>query len=119
SSAGSLAGAKPAVERARSLADRLGPAWPNRALAHHRRLRGRLHRCRRRPHRAGDRAPQDHAARHLRGWRLHDVLCRAAADVKDKAAHHGFLNIWTRSLDPEDIDKLVDTYGLLPGEFMS
>ena len=41
------------------------------------------------------------------------------ADIKDKAAHHGFLNIWTRSLDPEDIDKLVDTYGVLPGEFMS
>ena len=41
------------------------------------------------------------------------------ADVKDKAAHHGFLNVWTRSLDPEDIDKLVDTYGVLPGEFMS
>src|SRR6266403_792731 len=41
------------------------------------------------------------------------------ADVKDKAAHHGFLNIWTRSLDPEDIDKLADTYGVLPGEFMS
>jgi len=41
------------------------------------------------------------------------------ADVKDEAAHHGFLNIWTRSLDPEDIDKLVDTYGVLPGEFMS
>src|SRR5277367_6018054 len=41
------------------------------------------------------------------------------ADVKDKAAHHGFLNIWTRSLDPEDIDRLVDTYGVLPGEFMS
>jgi polyhydroxyalkanoate synthase len=34
------------------------------------------------------------------------------ADVKDKAAHHGFLNIWTRSLDPEDIDNLVDTYGV-------
>src|SRR5207253_1242297 len=41
------------------------------------------------------------------------------ADVKDKAAHHGFLNVWTRSLDPEDIDNLVDTYGVLPGEFMS
>ena len=79
SSARSLAGAKPAVEGARSLADRLGPAGPNRALAHHRRLRGRLHRCRRRPHRAGDRARQDHAARHLRGRRLHDVLRRAAS----------------------------------------
>jgi poly[(R)-3-hydroxyalkanoate] polymerase subunit PhaC len=42
------------------------------------------------------------------------------ADVNDTAAHHGFLNIWTRSLDPEDIDKLIDTYGgVLPGEFMS
>ena len=41
------------------------------------------------------------------------------ADTKDTAAHHGFLNIWTRSLDPEDIDRLVDTYGVLPGEFMS
>ena len=40
------------------------------------------------------------------------------ADVKDKA-HHGFLNILTRSLDPADVDKLVDTYGVLPGEFMS
>ena len=29
------------------------------------------------------------------------------------------MNIWTRSLGPEDIDKLVDTYGVLPGEFMS
>jgi polyhydroxyalkanoate synthase subunit PhaC len=41
------------------------------------------------------------------------------ADVKDKAAHHGFINLWTRSLDPADIDKLVETYGVLPGEFMS
>ena len=41
------------------------------------------------------------------------------ADTKGTAAHHGFLNIWARSLDPEDIDKLVDTYGVLPGEFMS
>jgi polyhydroxyalkanoate synthase len=41
------------------------------------------------------------------------------ADTKGTAAHHGFLNIWTRSLDPEDIDKLVDTYGVIPGEFMS
>jgi polyhydroxyalkanoate synthase len=41
------------------------------------------------------------------------------ADVNDKAAHHGFINLWTRSLDPEDIDKLVETYGVLPGEFMS
>ena len=41
------------------------------------------------------------------------------ADVNDGAAHHGFINLWTRSLDPDDIDKLVETYGVLPGEFMS
>jgi len=41
------------------------------------------------------------------------------ADVNDKAAHHGFINLWTRSLDPADIDKLVETYVVLPGEFMS
>jgi polyhydroxyalkanoate synthase subunit PhaC len=41
------------------------------------------------------------------------------ADVNDKAVHHGFINLWTRSLDPADIDKLVETYGVLPGEFMS
>ena len=41
------------------------------------------------------------------------------ADINDKAAHHGFINLWTRSLDPADIDKLVETYGVLPGEFMS
>src|ERR1700747_1077419 len=41
------------------------------------------------------------------------------ADVDDKAAHHGFINLWTRRPDPADIDKLVETYGVLPGEFMS
>jgi polyhydroxyalkanoate synthase len=41
------------------------------------------------------------------------------ADVDDPAVHHGFLNIWTRSLTPEDIDRLVDALGVIPGEFMS
>jgi polyhydroxyalkanoate synthase len=41
------------------------------------------------------------------------------ADSDDPAVHHGFLNIWTRSLAGEDVDSLVDTYGVLPGEFMS
>jgi polyhydroxyalkanoate synthase subunit PhaC len=41
------------------------------------------------------------------------------ADSEDPAAHHGFLNIWTRSLDGADVDNLVDAFGLLPGEFMS
>jgi len=41
------------------------------------------------------------------------------ADSEDPAAHHGFLNIWTRSLDARDVDNLVDAFGVLPGEFMS
>ena len=41
------------------------------------------------------------------------------ADRDDPDTHHGFLNLWTRSLERSDIDKLVDTYGGLPGEFMS
>ena len=41
------------------------------------------------------------------------------ADREDPHTHHGFINVWTRSLDSVDIDKLVDTFGGLPGEFMS
>lgn len=41
------------------------------------------------------------------------------ADVDDPAAHHGFLNVWTRSLAAEDIDQMVDALGVIPGEFMS
>jgi len=41
------------------------------------------------------------------------------ADRDDPDTHHGFLNVWTRSLDGADIDRLVDVYGGLPGEFMS
>ena len=41
------------------------------------------------------------------------------ADIDDPAQHHGFLNIWTRSLAPEDVDRMVDALGVIPGEFMS
>jgi len=41
------------------------------------------------------------------------------ADSDDPAAHHGFLNVWTRSLDGADVDDLVEAFGVLPGEFMS
>jgi polyhydroxyalkanoate synthase len=30
----------------------------------------------------------------------------------------GFINLWTRSLKPEDIDRLIEAHGILPGEFM-
>ncbi len=39
-------------------------------------------------------------------------------DTLEKRLGHGFINIWTRSLAPEDIDRLIDAYGNLPGEFM-
>ncbi|WP_020180029.1 class III poly(R)-hydroxyalkanoic acid synthase subunit PhaC [Methylopila sp. M107] len=41
------------------------------------------------------------------------------AEIDSAAQHHGFLNVWTRSLAPEDIDKMVDALGVIPGEFMS
>jgi polyhydroxyalkanoate synthase len=39
-------------------------------------------------------------------------------DTVENQLGHGFINIWTRSLAPEDIDRLIDAYGSLPGEFM-
>ncbi|MBO4228541.1 class III poly(R)-hydroxyalkanoic acid synthase subunit PhaC [Bradyrhizobium neotropicale] len=41
------------------------------------------------------------------------------ADRDDPDTHHGLLNLWIRSLEHADIDRLVDVYGGLPGEFMS
>jgi polyhydroxyalkanoate synthase subunit PhaC len=40
------------------------------------------------------------------------------ADMVEGRLGHGFLNIWTRSLTPEDVDRLIDANGSLPGEFM-
>ena len=40
------------------------------------------------------------------------------ADAEQDRLGHGFINIWTRSLDLEDIDRLIEAYGNLPGEFM-
>ena len=39
-------------------------------------------------------------------------------DTVENRLGHGFINIWTRSLEPEDIDRLIEAYGNLPGEFM-
>jgi polyhydroxyalkanoate synthase subunit PhaC len=39
-------------------------------------------------------------------------------DTVENRIGHGFINIWTRSLPPEDIDHLIEAYGNLPGEFM-
>ena len=40
------------------------------------------------------------------------------ADTVENRPGHGFINIWTRSLSPDDVDQLIDANGNLPGEFM-
>ena len=40
------------------------------------------------------------------------------ADAVDERPGHGFINLWTRSLPPEDVDRLIEANGNLPGEFM-
>jgi polyhydroxyalkanoate synthase subunit PhaC len=39
-------------------------------------------------------------------------------DLIESRPGHGFINLWTRSLKPEDIDRLIEAHGILPGEFM-
>ena len=40
------------------------------------------------------------------------------ADQRDDRLAHGYINLWTRNLDPEDIDLMVEAYGNMPGELM-
>jgi polyhydroxyalkanoate synthase len=40
------------------------------------------------------------------------------ADQQSGRPGHGFINLWTRSLSPEDVDRLIEANGNLPGEFM-
>ena len=37
----------------------------------------------------------------------------------DGPAHHGLINLWAQSMTPEDIDRLIDANGNLPGALMS
>ena len=39
-------------------------------------------------------------------------------DKEQERLGHGFINLWTRSLTPEDIDRLIEAHGTLPGDFM-
>lgn len=41
-----------------------------------------------------------------------------AADHEDADPSHGFLNLWIRNMDDADINKLIDTFGNLPGDVM-
>jgi len=40
------------------------------------------------------------------------------AEDAQRRLGHGFINIWTRSITPEDVDRLLAAHGNLPGEFM-
>ena len=40
------------------------------------------------------------------------------ADELEDRPTHGFINLWTRSLAPEDVDRLIEANGNLPGEFI-
>jgi len=41
------------------------------------------------------------------------------ADQEHGDASHGFINLWTRNLTDDDIHKLIDAFGNLPGEIMA
>jgi polyhydroxyalkanoate synthase len=40
-------------------------------------------------------------------------------DEDDDNPSHGFINLWTRNLGEDDIDRLIDAFGNLPGEIMA
>ena len=40
------------------------------------------------------------------------------ADAGEDRPGFGFINLWTRSIAPEDVDRLIEAHGSLPGRFM-
>jgi len=41
------------------------------------------------------------------------------AGAKSAPLHHGLIGLWARSLTPQDVDRLIEANGNLPGELMS
>lgn len=41
------------------------------------------------------------------------------ADMATEISEQGFINVWTRSLTDDDVDRMIEVWGVLPGEFMS
>jgi polyhydroxyalkanoate synthase len=41
------------------------------------------------------------------------------AGAKDAPLHHGLIGLWARSMTHEDVDRLIEANGNLPGELMS
>jgi polyhydroxyalkanoate synthase subunit PhaC len=40
------------------------------------------------------------------------------ADTGEERLGYGFINLWTRNLPPDEIDRMIDAHGSLPGQFM-
>ena len=40
------------------------------------------------------------------------------ADQEEEYSGKGFINVWTRSLTKDDVDQMIEVWGVLPGEFM-
>ena len=40
-------------------------------------------------------------------------------DLEDADETHGFLNLWTRNLEDDDIKRMIEAFGNLPGEIMA
>ena len=38
--------------------------------------------------------------------------------TQEERLGYGFINLWTRSLEPEDVDRLIEAHGNLPGKLM-
>ncbi len=40
------------------------------------------------------------------------------ADRNEEKLEHGFINVWTRSLTAQDVDRMIEVWGVVPGEFL-
>lgn len=40
------------------------------------------------------------------------------ADQQQQELDKGFINVWSRSLTKDDVDRMIEVWGVLPGEFM-
>ena len=40
------------------------------------------------------------------------------ADQNDGELEKGFINVWSRSLTKDDVDRMIEVWGVMPGEFM-
>ena len=133
---GPLAGAQPAQAGHRPLGGGLGQPVARRPLADARRLhRGLSRRLRGRDPASGPartRLPCSASARAAssppatprssrrgsRRWSTPSRRSTSTPTAGEERLGYGFINLWTRNLPPEEIDRLIDAHGTLPGDFM-